>query len=182
MTCKVYTGDKTNHQPAKIICSSFSATLTTSTTVKFGFWVKNPITSVGLAIPVRVYVYDPYAARKNAWSVIEAAINVLPTTTTPISDLGNFYVSTSARQISGVNFELTTRNTKIMSQNDLYILKFNFDLRMAQKYAGSFKYNSGFGGVGDVIFMQNCKTVLLRVGATSLALTSTGSTTTNARI
>lgn len=69
-----------------------------------------------------------------------------------------------------------------MAQNDLYILKFNFDLRMTQKYAGSFKYNSGFGGVGDVIFMQNCKTVLLRVGATSLALTSTGSTTTNARI
>jgi hypothetical protein len=55
MTCKVFTGDKTNNQPVKIVCSSFSSTLTTSTTVKFGFWVKNPSTSVGLAIPVRLY-------------------------------------------------------------------------------------------------------------------------------
>ena len=69
-----------------------------------------------------------------------------------------------------------------MAQNDLYILKFNFDLRMSQKYAGSFKYNSGFSSVGDVIFMKNCKTVLLRIGASDLALQSAGSTTTNARI
>jgi hypothetical protein len=68
-----------------------------------------------------------------------------------------------------------------MAQNDLYILKFNFDLRMSQKYSGNFKYN-GFGGIGDVIFMRNCQTVMLRVGSTSLSLTTSGSTATNARI
>lgn len=68
-----------------------------------------------------------------------------------------------------------------MAQNDLYILKFNFDLRMSQKYSGSFKYN-GFSSVGDVIFMRNCKTVILRVGSTSLGLSTTGSTATNSRI
>jgi hypothetical protein len=52
---------------------------------------------------------------------------------------------------------------------------------MSQKYSGNFKYN-GFGGIGDVIFMRNCQTVMLRVGSTSLGLTTSGSTTTNARI
>lgn len=182
MKCKVYTGDKLNNQPVKIVCSSFSSTPGTSTTIKMGFWVKNPSTSVGLAIPVQVYSFEPNTAKKNAWSLVEAAIKVLPTTTTAIADLGNFAVSSTYRQISGVHFDFTTRNTKIMVQNDLYILKFNFDLRMSQKYPGSFKYNTGLGGVGDVIFMQNCQTVILRVGATNLALMSTGSTSINARI
>lgn len=182
MACKVYTGDKSNHQPVKIVCSSFSSAPTTSTTIKMGFWVKNPTTTVGLAIPVEVYAFNPYSAKKLSWSFIEAAIKVLPTTATAISDLGNFAVSSAVRQISGVNFDFTTRNTKILNQNDLYILKFNFDLRMAQKYAGSFKYNSGLGGVGDVIFMRNCRTVILRVGATGLALMASGSTSINARI
>lgn len=57
MTCKVYTGDKTNHQPVKIVCSSFNVNLDTSTTVKFGFWTKNPSTSIGLSIPVQVYSF-----------------------------------------------------------------------------------------------------------------------------
>lgn len=182
MNCKVYTGDKLNDQPVKIVCSSFSSTPGTSSTVKMGFWVKNPATSIGLAIPVQVYAFEPNSAKKNAWSMVEAAIKVLPTTTTAIADLGNFAVSSTSRQISGVHFDFTTRNTKIMVQNDMYILKFNFDLRMTQKYAGSFKYNSGLGGVGDVIFMQNCQTIILRVGATNLALMSAGSTSINARI
>jgi hypothetical protein len=182
MSCKVYTGDKTNHQPVKIVCSSFSSTPGTSSTIKMGFWVKNPATSVGLAIPVQVYTIEPNTAKRNAWSIVESAIKVLPTTTTAIADLGNFATSLSSRQISGVHFDFTTRNTRIMAQNDLYILKFNFDLRMTQKYAGSFKYNSGLGGVGDVIFMRNCNTVILRVGATNLALMTSGSTSINARI
>lgn len=182
MTCKVYTGDANNNQPAKIVCSSFGVILGTSHTVKMGFWVKNPQTSVGLAIPVQIYSYDPLNIRKNVWTMIESAIEVIPTSATPIADLGNFVTSSTARQISGVNFEFTTRNTKIMAQNDLYILKFNFDLRMSSKYAGSFVYNSGFSSSGDVIFMQNCQTVILRVGTSSLALTSTGSTTVNARL
>lgn len=69
-----------------------------------------------------------------------------------------------------------------MSQNDLYILKFNFDLRMSQKQAGSFKYNSGFSSSGDVIFMQNCQTIILRVGTSSLSLIGSGSTSKNSRI
>lgn len=69
-----------------------------------------------------------------------------------------------------------------MSQNDLYILKFNFDLRMTQKSAGSFLYNSGLGSSGDVIFMRNCQTIILRVGTSSLNLATTGSTSINARI
>lgn len=69
-----------------------------------------------------------------------------------------------------------------MAQSDLYILKFNFDLRMSQKQAGSFKYNSGFSSSGDVIFMQNCQTIILRVGTSSLGLSATGSTARNSRI
>ena len=69
-----------------------------------------------------------------------------------------------------------------MVQNDLYIVKFNFDLRMEQKYAGKFRYNSGLGQSGDVIFMRNCQTVLLRVGASPLTLMASGSTTVNARM
>lgn len=53
---------------------------------------------------------------------------------------------------------------------------------MSQKYSGSFKYNTGFANSGDVIFMRNCKTVILRVGASSLSIIASGSTTKNARI
>jgi hypothetical protein len=52
---------------------------------------------------------------------------------------------------------------------------------MSQKYAGAFKYN-GFSSVGDVIFMRNCQTIILRVGSTALGLSTTGSTATNSRI
>jgi hypothetical protein len=52
MNCKVFTGDPTINQPVKIICSGFNSIVTTSSTIKFGFWVVNPSTTVGLAIPV----------------------------------------------------------------------------------------------------------------------------------
>lgn len=64
MQCKVYTGDNTNHQPVKIICSNFNIAITNSKTVKMGFWIKNPTVSFGLAIPVQVYSYSTRYARK----------------------------------------------------------------------------------------------------------------------
>lgn len=69
-----------------------------------------------------------------------------------------------------------------MVDGDMYILKFNFDLRNSQLQAGKFKYNSGFAASGDAIFMRNCKTVILRVGGTDLAVNTGGSTTTTSRI
>jgi len=70
-----------------------------------------------------------------------------------------------------------------MVAQDWYILKFNFDLRNSATSLGSFEYNSAsFTNSGDVIFMRNCKTILLRVGATPLAITTPGSTIKNARI
>ena len=182
MSCKVYTGDKTNNQPVKIVCSNFNVQITTSRTLKFGFWVRNPSTLIGLAIPVQVYSYDAYRARKDCWTMLEAGINVIPTTNTPISDLGNFEISSRYRQISSQHFDFTTRNTQPLVENDLYILKFNFDLRNQQKFAGNFKYNSGLANSGDVIFMRNCKTVILRVGAGNLTMVASGSTDINARM
>ena len=56
MTCKVYTGDQTNNQPVTIVCNQFSlSTITSSHSIKFGFWIKNPSTSIGLAVPIQVY-------------------------------------------------------------------------------------------------------------------------------
>ena len=78
--------------------------------------------------------------------------------------------------------DFTTRNTRSLKQGDLYILKFNFDLRNEQKKAGSFRYNSGLSPSGDVIFMRNCKTVILRVGASDLTTVASGSSGINARI
>jgi hypothetical protein len=69
-----------------------------------------------------------------------------------------------------------------MKQNDWYILKFNFDLRQSINSNGNFKYNNAFANSGDVIFMEKCRTVMLRVGATDLAFVASGSTNVNARI
>lgn len=69
-----------------------------------------------------------------------------------------------------------------MVKNDWYILKFGFDLRQSANSNGSFTYNSGLGASGDVIFMRNCQTVLLRVGSTALAITTPGSTSVNAQL
>lgn len=64
-----------------------------------------------------------------------------------------------------------------MLQNDLYILKFNFDLRVMDIQAGTFKYPySTFSNSGDTIFLRNCQTIILRVGATSLTNIASGST------
>ena len=61
-------------------------------------------------------------------------------------------------------------------------MKFGFDLRNTQLHAGSFRYNSGLGASGDVIYMSNCKTIILRVGATTLTTPASGSSGINARI
>lgn len=69
-----------------------------------------------------------------------------------------------------------------MVRNDWYILKFGFDLRQSGNSNGSFNYNSGLGSTGDIIFMRNCQTIMLRVGINNLAITTPGSTSLNARI
>jgi hypothetical protein len=153
MDCRVYPGNVADKQPTKIVCSGFSGTISTSTTVKFGFWVVNPQTSVGMSIPVQIYAYDQPTARKFVWSIQEAGIRVLPITVTPISDLGNFASSSTYREISNQDLSFTTRNTKAMVQNDWYILKFNFALRQSANSNGNFHYNSGLSNTGDVIFM-----------------------------
>lgn len=97
MECKVYPGDQSRIQPTKIVCSKFSATITSSMTVKFGFWVINPSSSVSMAIPIQIYGYDQPSGRKFIWSIIEGGIRVLPITVTPISDDGNFVSSNAVR-------------------------------------------------------------------------------------
>ena len=112
MDCKVYTGDFSTRQPVKIVCSNFNTAITNTMAVKMGFWTKNPSTSIGLSIPVQIYSFDTYRARKDTWSMIEAGIRVLPTSQTPISDTGNFDSSSGERQIANQHLTLTTRNTK----------------------------------------------------------------------
>lgn len=56
MTCKFYIGDKINNQPAKIVCNQYNlGSILTTQSIKFGFWVKNPTTTIGLAVPIQVY-------------------------------------------------------------------------------------------------------------------------------
>ena len=69
MDCRVYPGDASDQQPTKIVCSKFSSTIGTSSTINFGFWMVNPLTTSGLAIPVQVYAYDQPTARKYVWSI-----------------------------------------------------------------------------------------------------------------
>lgn len=182
MTCKVYTGNPSNYQPVKIVCSSFSSTITTSTVVKFGFWVVNPSTTIGMAIPVQVYAYDQPTATKFCWSIVESGIRLLPITQTPITDIGNWASSSTYREIMGTSLSFTTRNTRALTNTDWYILKFNFDLRSTANSNGSLSYNSGLGASGDVIFMRNSMTILLRIGSTALNILTPGSSTINARI
>lgn len=182
MKCKVYVGNAAYNQPVKIVCSSFSSSITTSSTIKFGFWVVNPSTSVAMSIPVQVYAYDQPSATKFIWSMVEAGIRVLPITTTPITDLGNFASSSTYREQMSTSLSFTTRNTKAMVSGDFYILKFNFDLRNSANSNGAFNYNSGLGASGDVIFMRKCRTILLRVGTTALNILTPGSATISGRI
>ena len=72
MTCKVFTGDTytLTGNPIRIVCSNFNTAITTSTTVKFGFWAKNPIVTKSFSIPVQVYSYNQASGRKNNWNLI----------------------------------------------------------------------------------------------------------------
>ena len=151
-------------------------------TIKFGFWMFNPAVTKGHAIPVQVYAYDQVSGRKFIWSIFEGGIRLLPITSTPISDVGNFHTSIGYRELQGQDLDFTTRNTKTMVRYDWYIVKFNFDLRQSATSINNFRYNSGFGGKGDVIFMRNCQTVLLRVQTTDLNFVSPASTGFNAKM
>jgi len=66
----VYPGTATYSQPTKIVCSSFSASITTAMTIKFGFWVVNPASSIAMAIPIQVYAYDQTTVTKYCWSIV----------------------------------------------------------------------------------------------------------------
>lgn len=114
MACKVYTSDATIGSPVKIICSNFNAVITTAMTVKFGFWVVNPSSTVSLAIPIQVYAFDQVAQTKFVWSIVEAGIRILPITNTPINDIGSFVPSTARREVMGTSLKFITRNTKAM--------------------------------------------------------------------
>ena len=57
-----------------------------------------------------------------------------------------------------------------MQAGDYYILKFNFDLRNSDKKTSAFKYPyAAYANSGNAIFLRNCRTILLQVGATPLA-------------
>ena len=182
MQCKVYTGDSANDRPVKIVCSNFNTALTTSTVLKMGFWVRNPPSEVGLAIPIQVYALNQVSMQKTCWSMVEGGVKVLPTSVSPVSITGLFSAGSTMRQISGQNLDFVARNTQNMQKDDLYIMKFNFDLRNSQAQAGKFLYNSGLGNSGDAIFMRNCQTIILRVGLANLTSMASSSTTLNARL
>jgi hypothetical protein len=182
MRCKVFTSDATIGSPVKIVCSNFNIAITTSRSVKFGFWVVNLSSSVSLAIPIQIYALDQPTQRKFVWSIIEAGIRILPITTTPISDTGNFASSSPFREVMSTSLSFITRNTRAMVAGDWYILRFGFDLRQNANANGSFVYNSNLAGSGDVVFLRNSQTILLRIGTTPLSILSPGATTINARI
>jgi len=56
MRCKFYIGDRVNYQPVRIVCNQYSASITISNVIRFGFWVKNPLLTASIAIPIQVYV------------------------------------------------------------------------------------------------------------------------------
>jgi len=135
-----------------------------------------------MAIPVQIYAYDQPSATKTCWSIVESGIRLLPISQTPITDIGNLAFSSSIRETMGTSLSFTTRNTRALTNTDWYILKFNFDLRNTANSNGSFTYNSGLGASGDVIFMRNSMTILLRVGTTALSILTPGAATINACI
>lgn len=182
MRCKVYVGQRSNHQPVKIICSDFNTAITTSNILRFGFWVTNPTVTRSLAIPITIYSYDQVYIKKNNWNFIERGCNIIMTSTAPLWDFGNFALDIPTYQTYPVVMSFTARNTAPLLNGDLYIVKINFDPRQSGPYTTSFKYNAGFGATGTLYIMRNCQTYVLKVGATSLTNILSASTTLNAQI
>jgi hypothetical protein len=169
MKCKFYIGDRTNKQPARIICNRFNSDVATNQIIRFGFWVKNPTVTASFAIPIQVYVEEINTNRKIIWQMLEAGIKLIPTAASPINDFGNFLPDTT-RQLIDTDFKFTNRNTKPLQPGDYYIMKFNFDLRKTGRVANAFKYPfSTYSSSGDAIFLQNSRTILLKVGSTALS-------------
>lgn len=112
--------------------------------------------------------------------MVEAGIRVLPTSVSATNDFGNFKVDNNYRQLDGVKFLFTNRNTKVLETGDLYVLKFGFDLRKTGTFSNAFKYSySAYANSGDLIFLPNSRTIMLRVGASTLPVAASGSLTEN---
>lgn len=78
MKCRIVQGDSTLHINAKIICSDFTSTLTTSEYLKFAFKIKNPssIMISTASVPITIYSFDPSSGRKDNWNIYENAIQI----------------------------------------------------------------------------------------------------------
>jgi len=55
MKCRLFYGDQTNSKNAKIVCGSFTQTITSSKLLFFAMKVKNPSISVQVSIPLFIY-------------------------------------------------------------------------------------------------------------------------------
>ena len=88
----------------RVVCSNFNVAITSSRTLKFGFWTVNPSSTTGLAIPVEIYAYNQVTDRKFVYTILEAGIRILPVAVTPITDLGNFVAGTTERERISQNF------------------------------------------------------------------------------
>lgn len=182
MTCKVYPGQRTANLPVKIICSNFNTQITTSSTLKFGFWVTNPTVTRSLSIPATIYSFNQYYVTKNNWNFLESGFKLIVTSNSPILDKGNFAFDKPSYQTYPVIMSFTTRNSAPLLAGDFYIVKVNFDPRQNGLFSSGFVYNSGFGATGTLYILRNCMTYVLKIGATTLASVVSGSAGFNAQI
>ena len=106
---------------------------------------------------------------------------MIPVTTTSIIDDGKWFFSGNARLRPTTLVSFVARNSLTMSPNDWYILKFNYKFSTFGKFTNSFLYSTTFANTGDLFYLINCKTVLLRLGSNTLPAVAPGSTTRNAR-
>lgn len=148
MKCRIFFGDQTRGTPARVVCGFLSANLVIPSVLRFAFGFVNPpritvpSTPSQISLPVIVYSYDPYYFEKTNFNLVNAAVLVYNGQQIIAP---NGYFDTTSRQLQYPNDNLLfmNGNSNPLIVGDAYVMRFNFPLRVNDKFTGQCKTLAG---------------------------------------
>lgn len=174
MKCRIYFGDFTRAVPARVVCGFLAANLLAPSYLRFAFGFVNPprITAPSIpsqiSLPLIVYSYDPFYFEKTNFNLVNAAVLVYNGQDI-LAPNGYFGTLSNQLQMPNDNLIFGDAHTFPLLVGDSYVMRFNFPLRVNDKFAGLCKSTNGVaatGLYGDAYYHERLRIVVCKVTTT----------------